>query len=111
MSASEPTIYYTHTDEAPALATYSLLPIIRTFTQPAGVRIETKDISLAGRIIANFPDNLTENQRQGDALAELGALAKTPEATMKLMMQVWPKAVARAQEEVEAISISKAIKT
>ena len=82
MSASEPTIYYTHTDEAPALATYSLLPIIRTFTQPAGVRIETKDISLSGRIIAGFSDRLTDEQRQGDALAELGELCLTPDANI-----------------------------
>ncbi len=82
MSASEPTIYYTHTDEAPALATYSLLPIIRTFTQPAGVRIETKDISLSGRIIAGFSERLTDEQRQGDALAELGELCLTPDANI-----------------------------
>jgi isocitrate dehydrogenase len=82
MSASEPTIYYTHTDEAPALATYSLLPIIRRFTQPAGVRIETKDISLAGRIISSFPDRLTDEQRQSDALAELGQICLTPEANI-----------------------------
>jgi len=82
MSASEPTIYYTHTDEAPALATYSLLPIIKAFTKSSGVRIETKDISLAGRIIAGFSDRLTDEQRQGDALAELGELCLTPEANI-----------------------------
>ncbi|MDO8291215.1 MAG: NADP-dependent isocitrate dehydrogenase, partial [Parvibaculum sp.] len=70
------------TDEAPALATYSLLPIIRTFTAPAGINVDTKDISLAGRIIANFPDNLTPAQRQSDALAELGELAQTPAANI-----------------------------
>ncbi len=75
-------IIYTITDEAPALATYSLLPIVEAFTGAAGVDIETRDISLAGRIIANFPDNLTEEQRQSDALAELGELAKTPEANI-----------------------------
>ncbi|NNE01113.1 MAG: NADP-dependent isocitrate dehydrogenase, partial [Pirellulaceae bacterium] len=75
-------IIYTHTDEAPALATYSLLPIIRAFARPAGVTIETKDISLAGRIIANFPDRLTDDQKQTDALSELGALAKTPDANI-----------------------------
>lgn len=75
-------IIYTHTDEAPALATQSLLPIIRAFTQAAGIVIEAKDISLAGRILANFPDKLTASQRQPDALAELGALAKTPEANI-----------------------------
>ncbi|MDO8270729.1 MAG: NADP-dependent isocitrate dehydrogenase [Gammaproteobacteria bacterium] len=76
------TIIYTITDEAPALATYSLLPIIRTFTAPAGINVDTKDISLAGRIIANFPDNLTPAQRQSDALAELGELAQTPDANI-----------------------------
>ncbi len=76
------TIIYTITDEAPALATYSLLPIIRTFTAPAGINVDTKDISLAGRIIANFPDNLTPAQRQADALAELGELAQTPAANI-----------------------------
>ena len=76
------TIIYTRTDEAPLLATYSLLPIIQAFTAPAGVRVETRDISLAGRIIAQFPERLSEGQRQADALAELGALAKTPEANI-----------------------------
>ncbi len=75
-------IVYTFTDEAPALATYSFLPIIRAFTSTADIEVELKDISLAGRIIATFPDNLTEEQRQPDALAELGALAKTPEAAI-----------------------------
>ncbi|MEL6590009.1 MAG: NADP-dependent isocitrate dehydrogenase [Bacteroidota bacterium] len=75
-------IIYTKTDEAPALATYSLLPIVKAFTAPAGVALETRDISLAGRIIARFPDYLTEEQRIGDALAELGELAKTPEANI-----------------------------
>ena len=75
-------IIYTHTDEAPALATKSLLPIIRTFAGACGIDVETRDISLAGRIIANFPENLTEQQRIGDALSELGELAKTPEANI-----------------------------
>ncbi len=75
-------IIYTKTDEAPALATYSLLPIIEKFTSTAGIEVETKDISLAGRIIANFPEFLTEDQRIGDALSELGELAKTPEANI-----------------------------
>lgn len=75
-------IIYTLTDEAPALATYSFLPIIKAFTAAANVAIETSDISLAGRIIANFPDNLTDAQRQPDALVQLGALAKTPEANI-----------------------------
>lgn len=75
-------IVYTKTDEAPALATCSLLPIIKTFTEPAGIEITIQDISLAGRIIANFPENLTESQQQPDALMELGELAKTPEANI-----------------------------
>ena len=74
-------IIYTLTDEAPALATRSLLPIIQTFARPAGIDVETRDISLAGRILANFPEQLTEAQQQGDALSELGELAKTPAAT------------------------------
>ena len=77
-----PTIIYTKTDEAPALATYSLLPIIQAYAKTAGVKVETRDISLAGRIIANFPENLSPDQRIGDALAELGELAKTPEANI-----------------------------
>ncbi|MGZ4441721.1 MAG: NADP-dependent isocitrate dehydrogenase [Nocardioidaceae bacterium] len=75
-------IIYTHTDEAPALATYSFLPIVQAYAATAGVSVETRDISLAGRIIASFPERLTEEQRIGDALAELGALAKTPEANI-----------------------------
>ena len=75
-------IIYTHTDEAPALATYSLLPIIRAFTSVAGIDIETRDISLTGRILAHFPDRLTAEQKQADALSELGELAKTPEANI-----------------------------
>lgn len=75
-------IIYTITDEAPALATRSLLPIIESFTKSAGVAVETRDISLAGRIIANFPEYLKEDQKIGDALAELGELAKTPEANI-----------------------------
>ena len=75
-------IIYTKTDEAPALATYSLLPIVQAFAASADVELETRDISLAGRIIARFPEYLTEEQRIGDALAELGELAKTPEANI-----------------------------
>ena len=77
-----PPIIYTLTDEAPALATHSLLPIIRAFAKPAGVPVELRDISLSGRIIAVFPEHLSEDQRIGDALAELGQLAKTPEANI-----------------------------
>ena len=76
------TIIYTKTDEAPALATCSFLPMVKAFTDAAGINIETRDISLAGRIIAKFPENLTDDQRQHDALAELGKLAKTPEANI-----------------------------
>ena len=75
-------IIYTQTDEAPALATHSLLPIVKAFTGIAGIAVETRDISLAGRIIANFPENLKEDQRISDALAELGEIAKTPEANI-----------------------------
>jgi isocitrate dehydrogenase len=80
--AEKQIIIYTKTDEAPLLATYSLLPIIRAFTKHAGVDVETRDISLAGRIIAHFPEYLREDQKIEDALAELGALAKTPEANI-----------------------------
>ena len=79
---ADSTIIYTETDEAPALATYSLLPIIQAFARAAGVQVESRDISLSGRIIANFPDKLTDAQKIGDALAELGALAKTPQANI-----------------------------
>ncbi|MBT5988153.1 NADP-dependent isocitrate dehydrogenase, partial [bacterium] len=75
-------IIYTRTDEAPALATYSWLPIIQTFTKNSGIEIETKDISLSGRVLANFPENLKEEQKVGDALTELGQLAKKPEANI-----------------------------
>jgi isocitrate dehydrogenase len=75
-------IIYTITDEAPMLATHSLLPIVQAFTAPAGIEVETRDISLAGRILANFPEHLTESQKVGDALTELGNLANTPEANI-----------------------------
>lgn len=75
-------IIYTLTDEAPALATYSFLPIVKAFASAADVAIETRDISLSGRIVANFPEYLKEEQRMGDALSELGELAKTPEANI-----------------------------
>jgi isocitrate dehydrogenase len=80
--SQRPVIIYTKTDEAPALATYSLLPIVQAFTKHAGVGIETRDISLAGRIMANFPEYLTADQQIGDALVELGRLATTPEANI-----------------------------
>ncbi|MEZ9823100.1 NADP-dependent isocitrate dehydrogenase [Shewanella sp. 10N.286.45.A1] len=82
MNDKSSTIIYTETDEAPALATLSLLPIIQKFTQSAGVDVETRDISLSGRIISIFPENLTAEQKISDALAELGELAKTPEANI-----------------------------
>ena len=75
-------IFYTLTDEAPLLATYSFLPIVQAFTGTAAIKIETRDISLAGRIIANFPEFLTDVQKTNDALAELGQLATTPEANI-----------------------------
>jgi len=82
MSQNTPTIIYTETDEAPALATYSLLPIIQAFTRSSGISVETRDISLAGRILAVFPEYLESEQQQADDLAELGELAKTPEANI-----------------------------
>ncbi|WP_161889109.1 NADP-dependent isocitrate dehydrogenase [Pontibacter russatus] len=82
MTTKTAKIVYTITDEAPALATYSLLPIVKTFTKAAGVDVETRDISLAGRILAAFPERLSEDQKQSDELAYLGELAKTPEANI-----------------------------
>lgn len=82
MSKKPTTIYYTITDEAPALATHSLLPIVSAFATAADIKVEVKDISLAGRILATFPDKLTAAQKQSDALAELGELAKTPVANI-----------------------------
>lgn len=82
MSTDKEKIFYTITDEGPYLATHSFLPIIEAFTKAAGVNVETKDISLAGRILANFPDYLKEDQKVSDALAELGELAKKPEANI-----------------------------
>lgn len=78
---TDSTIIYTHTDEAPALATYSFLPVVEAYASTAGVTVERRDISLAGRIIAGFADRLEPGQRIDDALAELGALAKTPRPT------------------------------
>ena len=76
------TIIYTKTDEAPALATYSFLPIVEAFSQPAGINVELRDISLAGRILAVFPDYCSDEQKQSDDLAALGELAKNPEANI-----------------------------
>ena len=75
-------IVYTNTDEAPALATQSLLPILRAYTRAADIEIELRDISLAGRILAQFPERLADEQRTADALAELAELAQTPEANI-----------------------------
>jgi isocitrate dehydrogenase len=80
--SQQATILYTHTDEAPALATYSFLPIIRAFAGAAGVQVETRDISLSGRVLAAFPERLTEAQRVSDDLTELGLLAQRPEANI-----------------------------
>jgi len=77
-----PKIIYTLTDEAPALATYSLLPVIQAFTKAAGITVETRDISLAGRILSNFPENLTATQKIADELTELGELTLKPEANI-----------------------------
>ena len=79
---TDSTIIYTHTDEAPALATYSFLPVVEAYASTAGVTVERRDISLAGRIIASFPERLDEGQRIEDALAELGELARTPQANI-----------------------------
>ncbi|WP_030560360.1 NADP-dependent isocitrate dehydrogenase [Streptomyces aureocirculatus] len=79
---TDSTIIYTHTDEAPALATHSFLPVIQAYASTAGVSVETRDISLAGRIIASFPERLEAGRRIDDALAELGELAKTPQANI-----------------------------
>ena len=80
--AMNPTIIYTKTDEAPALATYSLLPIVQAFTKAAGVNVQTRDISLAGRLIAAFSDQLNDRQKIGDHLSELGALTLLPHANI-----------------------------
>ncbi|MCC7105554.1 MAG: NADP-dependent isocitrate dehydrogenase, partial [Chloroflexi bacterium] len=97
---SESKIIYTHTDEAPLLATYSFLPVISAYAARAGVSIETRDISLAGRIIANFPEYLDPEQRIGDALAELGALTLRPEANIIKL----PNISASVPQVKEAIS-------
>lgn len=99
MSTDKAKIIYTYTDEAPALATHSFLPIIEAFTKAAGVVVETRDISLSGRIIANFGDFLSEDQRIPDALSELGELAKTPEANIIKL----PNISASIPQLVEAI--------
>ncbi|HXC83984.1 MAG TPA: NADP-dependent isocitrate dehydrogenase, partial [Trebonia sp.] len=82
MTAQQPTIIYTLTDEAPMLATYAFLPIVRTFAGEAGINIKTSDISLAARILAEFPDYLTEEQRVPEILAELGRLTQLPDTNI-----------------------------
>ena len=96
----KPTIIYTKTDEAPALATYSLLPIIQAFTKHSGIAVETRDISLAGRILTAFPENLTPAQRVPDDLAELGALTLKPEANIIKL----PNVSASIPQLVEAVT-------
>jgi isocitrate dehydrogenase len=98
--AAHPKIMYTKTDEAPALATYSLLPIIRRFTDPAGIDVELADISVAARILAAFPERLTAEQRVPDTLAALGELAKTPEANIIKL----PNVSASLPQLIEAIA-------
>lgn len=80
--SNTPKLIYTLTDEAPFLATQSLLPIIKAYTKVAGIQVETRDISLAGRILAQFPDVLTETQRVSDDLAELGEMTASPDANI-----------------------------
>jgi isocitrate dehydrogenase len=80
--AEQPTVIYTLTDEAPLLATYAFLPIVRAFAEPAGIKIETRDISVAARILAEFSDHLSEEQRVPDDLAELGELTKRPDTNI-----------------------------
>src|SRR6201993_2375913 len=82
MSAQRPAIIYTLTDEAPLLATYAFLPIVRAFAEPAGIEIKSSDISLAARILAEFPDHLTEDQRVPDNLGELGRLTQLPDTNI-----------------------------
>ena len=79
---SDPTIIYTLTDEAPLLATHAFLPVVSTFTKPAGIKVEQSDISVAARILAAFPEYLTEEQRVPDALAELGKKTLEPDANI-----------------------------
>ena len=95
-------IIYTLTDEAPALATYSLLPVVQAFTRTAGIAVETRDISLAGRVLANFPDVLTPAQQQKDDLAELGELAKTPDANIIKLPNI-SASVPQLQEAVKEL--------
>ena len=103
-----PKIIYTKTDEAPALATHSFLPIVKAFTKSTGIEIETKDISLASRILALFPEKLSADQQVTDALAELGELVKIPEANIIKLPNISasvPQLVA-AIKELQALGYS-----
>ena len=95
-------IYYTLTDEAPLLATHSFLPILKAFAKSADVEVEVPDISLAGRILANFPEYLTEEQRIPDALGQLGELAKTPEANIIKLPNI-SASVPQLEEAIEEL--------
>eukprot|EP00961_Rhodomonas_salina_P048683 653537-Rhodomonas_salina.2 len=92
--SGKPTIYYTETDEAPALATYSLLPVIKQYTAKVGIAVEKPDISLAGRLLATFSDRLKPDQKIPDELSKLGEIAKTPEANIIKLPNI--SAVSRA---------------
>src|SRR5262249_2293976 len=96
------TIVWTRTDEAPALATFSLLPIVRGFTKGTGVTVEARDISLAGRIIANFPEKLTDAQRIPDHLAELGELTRSPEANIIKLPNI-PASIPQLKEAIKEL--------
>lgn len=96
------TIFYTMTDEAPMLATHSFLPIVKAFTKAANIEVETKDISLAGRILSNFPENLTSDQKIADALNELGQLAKSPEANIIKLPNI-SASVPQLQEAIQEL--------
>ncbi|MCR4309940.1 MAG: NADP-dependent isocitrate dehydrogenase [Deltaproteobacteria bacterium] len=102
MATKTATIIWTKTDEAPALATYSLLPIVKAFTKGTGVSVESRDISLAGRIISNFPDSLKENQRIPDYLGQLGELAQRPEANIIKLPNV-SASIPQLQEAVKEL--------
>ena len=104
MSTKTSTIMWTLTDEAPRLATYSLLPIIKGFLKDSGVAVETPDISLAGRIIANFPENLTPAQRIPDYLTQLGELTQSPEAIIIKLPNI-SASIPQIQEAVEELLV------
>src|SRR6478609_4610390 len=103
MSAEQPTIIYRLTDEAPLLATYAFLPIIRTFTEPAGINVETSDISVAARILAEISDCLSEDQRVPDNLGELGELTQDPATNISASVPQLNAAIKELQEKGYAI--------